>query len=540
MDTRLDDRNPMLIQAIDYLNSHPKASIRSVALDYGVDKSTLSRHRVRPTSRLLGQESNQRFSWRQERFLVDWIIEEDMRGYAPSRTRVHEMAQKLLRANGDDKPLGKKWIEGFKRRNKDIKPIIGKRLASERYNGASVEVLEPYFQRFKQIVDTYAVKKENIWNMDETGTQLGASHTSQVLASAKKSSTRVKKPNETEWVSVIECGSAGGKTIRPLIIFKGKSVQLQWFNFDEVPDWQYTTSTNGWTSNDIGMKWLTSIFIPETATELEEYRILVVDAHGSHVTIDFMYECKRNKIQLVYLPPHTSHVTQPLDLTIFSAIKARYRSLVQELAALDDAAKVKKERFIWGYNKARIDSTTPRAISSGFKAAGLVPFNPDKVLNSSFVHQVEKTTTTPTKASGNRRIKSNSPRTPKRASDWSRIASDIGSRSARKLLRRTGRHFERLTIEITQKDTEIRQLQAKLTPFLNKLKRKKVPVAPQEQFVNIEAIKAAYEASKVVDRLIEERQEVYEQNHPQSEYEMASLKALELGYESMLSEFNLV
>jgi hypothetical protein len=152
------------------------------------------------------------------------------------------MAEKLLVANGDDNPLGRKWIEGFKRRNSDISTLVGKRIASERHNGATREVLKAHFDRFKRVIDDYAVKRENIWNMDETGTQLGASIATKVLGDARKKSTLVKKPNETEWVSVVECISAAGRLIKPLIIFKGKSVQLQWFNSSEIPDWQYTTS----------------------------------------------------------------------------------------------------------------------------------------------------------------------------------------------------------------------------------------------------------------------------------------------------------
>jgi 4-hydroxybenzoate polyprenyltransferase len=259
MDSRLDNRDPKLLQGINYLDLNPGSSIRSAAKISGANRSTIARQLVRPTSRVLAKESSQRFSWRHERFLADWIKEEDARGHAPGRSRVLEMAQKLLRANGDDKPLGRKWIDGFKRRNSDVKTLIGKKIASERHNGASIEGLNAHFQRFKLTIDTYAVKERNIWNMDETGTQLGASIATKVLGNAKKKSTIVKKPNETEWVSVIECVSAAGKATRPLIVFKGKSVQLQWFNSSEVPDWQYTTSTNGWTSNDIALKWLKSI-----------------------------------------------------------------------------------------------------------------------------------------------------------------------------------------------------------------------------------------------------------------------------------------
>jgi transposase-like protein len=100
MDSRLENRDPSLLEAIEFYYSNRKASIRFVAKKFDVNRSTLRRHLIRPTTRGLGQESNQRFSWRHERFLVDWIKQEDTRGYAPSRSRVQEMAEKLLVANG--------------------------------------------------------------------------------------------------------------------------------------------------------------------------------------------------------------------------------------------------------------------------------------------------------------------------------------------------------------------------------------------------------------------------------------------------------
>lgn len=162
MDSRLENRDPSLLEAIEFYYSNRKASIRFVAKKFDVNRSTLRRHLIRPTTRGLGQESNQRFSWRHERFLVDWIKQEDTRGYAPSRSRVQEMAEKLLVANGDDNPLGRKWIEGFKRRNSDISTLVGKRIASERHNGATREVLKAHFDRFKRVIDDYAVKREHL------------------------------------------------------------------------------------------------------------------------------------------------------------------------------------------------------------------------------------------------------------------------------------------------------------------------------------------------------------------------------------------
>jgi DDE superfamily endonuclease len=120
---------------------------------------------------------------------------------------------------------------------------------------------------------------------------------------------------------------------------------------ENVPDFLYTTSNNGWTSNDIGLRWLDEVFLPETENN-GETQLLLVDGHRSHTSTEFMWKCYKNNILLVYLIPHSSHVLQPLDLAYFSPLKSRYRKQLMELAKFDDSAPVKKMQFLLYYNKA--------------------------------------------------------------------------------------------------------------------------------------------------------------------------------------------
>ena len=48
----------------------------------------------------------------------------------------------------------------------------------------------------------------------------------------------------------------------------------------------------------------------------EDWRILILDGHYSHV-IEFMDYCETNQIALYCLPPHSTHILQPLDVGLF-------------------------------------------------------------------------------------------------------------------------------------------------------------------------------------------------------------------------------
>jgi hypothetical protein len=53
-----------------------------------------------------------------------------------------------------------------------------------------------------------------------------------------------------------------GVALNPLIIFRAKSIQEQWFKKDFLakhPSWHVTFSENGWTSNDIAIEWLEKV-----------------------------------------------------------------------------------------------------------------------------------------------------------------------------------------------------------------------------------------------------------------------------------------
>ena len=56
----------------------------------------------------------------------------DERGYPASHARVREMANKICVANGDTKPLGRKWLEQFKQRNPDVKNVLGRGVKASR------------------------------------------------------------------------------------------------------------------------------------------------------------------------------------------------------------------------------------------------------------------------------------------------------------------------------------------------------------------------------------------------------------------------
>ncbi|KAF4919995.1 hypothetical protein CGCF245_v015732 [Colletotrichum fructicola] len=212
--------------------------------------------------------------------------------------------------------------------------------------------------------------------MDETGILEGKGNNGLVLGSAATKSVRKKQPGSRAWVSIIECISAGGAAIHPLVIYKGKTVQQQWFPLELGPydGWEFTSTENGWTTDATAVEWLERVFIPQTKpSSPNQARLLILDGHWSHTTTDFMWLCYTNNIYLLFLPPHTSHVLQPLDQSVFSPVKAAYRKELGYLSQWIDSTVIGKRNFISCYQKARLAGLTAGNIKSGWKYTGLWP-----------------------------------------------------------------------------------------------------------------------------------------------------------------------
>ena len=113
-----------------------------------------------------------------------------------------------------------------------------------------------------------------------------------------------------------------------------------------------------------------------------EPRLLILDGHRSHETTEFMYSCFQNNVYLLFLPPHTSHVLQPLDLSVFSSLKSHYRKEVGFLTLLTDSSPIGKQNFLSCYAKARKEALSAKIIKAGWKATGLWPKSMAKPLMS--------------------------------------------------------------------------------------------------------------------------------------------------------------
>jgi hypothetical protein len=96
-------------------------------------------------------------------------------------------------------------------------------------------------------------------------------------------------------------------------------------------DWVLAVSENGWITNELGLKWLEHFNRHTKERSVGGYRLLILDGHESHNSHKFQQYCKVAKIITLCMPPHSSHLLQPLDVGCFSPLKRAYGRQAKEM-----------------------------------------------------------------------------------------------------------------------------------------------------------------------------------------------------------------
>ena len=246
------------------------------------------------------------------------------------------------------------------------------RQASEDQN----RVLE-YFQKLQKTIEDEGIIPEDIWNMDETGFRIGIGK-DQLIVTKRKRAHLFSMPENRESATAIEAISAGGSYIPAFLILSGQVHMSNWYQQPELEDETIIAlSSTGYSNDEISLKWIQHFNKYSRPTGLK--RLLILDGHSSHHTIEFIEFCESHKIILFAMPPHLTHLLQPLDVVVFQPLK-HYHAKALDLIVRDGVVNITKLEFlgcIQGIRKQAFKKTT---ILSAFKKTGISPWDPQLVL----------------------------------------------------------------------------------------------------------------------------------------------------------------
>ncbi len=110
----------------------------------------------------------------------------------------------------EDRIVGHQWLKQFFERNLEYHVRKQKALAADRKHGHSVHDMSDYFEKVKYVMSKKRITDLDVWNMDETGFQIGCGKAQLVVTIDFTKTLRMIDPKNRDYITSVECiGSAG-------------------------------------------------------------------------------------------------------------------------------------------------------------------------------------------------------------------------------------------------------------------------------------------------------------------------------------------
>lgn len=309
-------------------------------------------------------------------------------GFGISRQEVFQIVTEFIKINKiktpfrDDCP-GDDWFMNFKRRQN----LSIKKPQSVEYSRKKMTdpfVINNYFDILKKALDDLNLNDspELIWNLDESSFSHDPYKTKIVGARGKPSSRTTSGPGR-ENTTILSAVSASGLKAPPLIVFKGKNIWDSWITNEEsgFAGTAYAASPKGWMDSDIFHNYFLKTLLPA----LGDVRpvLLIYDGHSTHVNVKLIELARENQITILKLPPHSSHLLQPLDLAVFKSLKNNWDKELVVWQRKNVGVKIPKKKFseLIGQTWRNL---SPDIIKNGFRKSGIFPFNRNVIPEEKF------------------------------------------------------------------------------------------------------------------------------------------------------------
>lgn len=368
-----------------------QTGLREACRKYGIPKSTLQDRKSGKRPDRIGKKGPEPvLGLTGEQQVVQWIIDIAKCGFPVKKNELLDTVQKIINDLGNPNPFkdnrpGQTWYMNFLKRN----PEISLRSA-ESINKARARVTEESIRLWFRELENFLKETghqevlecpERIFNGDESGFSL-CPKTGKVLGPRGfRNLYEVKAGSEKDNLTVLVTFNARGDLCPPLIVFPyirpPKSVT------DSMPDhWSLGRSETGWMKGEVFFEYIVNDFnswLEEN--EIQKPVLLLVDGHKAHMSLMLSSMCETLGIILYALPPNTTHMLQPADVSVFAPLKANWKKVVRNFLNQPENINksVTKNNFCLLFKQIIEQPQMSTNIKNGFRKCGLFPLNPDAI-----------------------------------------------------------------------------------------------------------------------------------------------------------------
>ncbi|XP_020287527.1 uncharacterized protein LOC109856551 [Pseudomyrmex gracilis] len=284
--------------------------------------------------------------------------------------------------NTNAKMAGEDWFHRFMQRNKEITIRKPESLSRARCNGMQEEKVRDFYKMLEKVIDDNNLwdRPECIYNQDETGLPLNNRPPNIIAAKGSKDVISMTSVERGENVTVLACMNAAGQFIPPFVLFKGVRKRDD-FMIGMPSGTEIVMTEKGWITEDAFKMWLDHFNRYRTKGKV----ILILDGHLSHTNLAVVDLCEASEIELVLIPPHTSHALQPLDVSFFKPLKTYYHQQATTWQHSNTGKGISKIVFGGLLKQAWNLSATVGNATKGFEKTGIYPLNLNAIPAHKFV-----------------------------------------------------------------------------------------------------------------------------------------------------------
>ena len=323
-----------LEEAKQFLEEHPSESKTTAAIIFGLNVKTLTAS-IRRNSRTKKGGQNRMMKDHEIRALDQFIRSLLAHGIPPTHQIVFNAIGSLKRAH-DPAFVGpsQRWFRSWWK-SSGLHKIKTKPLPMTRFEAAHESGLMQWFENYKLVLEELEIRhRRNILNFDEAGFRIGCMKGQEVLLPPDIRQFYAVSPENRRSATIMETiNAAGDFPPPPMIIIQGHDIMATWFSEDLPQGTRIVPSNSGFTSDKIGIEYLQHLIKHTDCGPDADWKLLLMDNHGSHITPEFVKLANENRIRPFPFIPHLTHCMQPLDVGVFEPYKHWHDKAISEFVA---------------------------------------------------------------------------------------------------------------------------------------------------------------------------------------------------------------
>jgi hypothetical protein len=272
----------------------------------------------------------------EEQGILTWIAQRQESGDCPSPKEVRWRAADIRKMRVDDERLPKRgWWSSFKGRYGDMIGVkIGNSRDSDRCQVSSEEV-KAYYKDVKDALRRIMTPAQML-NMDESGLSGRPNKGKRKKIVFCKDSGKIptfREERDVSHVSIVSTISLEGESLKPMFLtvtgVKNRTPEERLIR----KRYEVFKTPKGYQTAESMAHYVTTILTPYCQKVREELAdpnatiFLIMDNYDSHKTPLLLKMYQDLNVRVIWLPPHSSHFLQMLDVTLFANLKRQYAEL---------------------------------------------------------------------------------------------------------------------------------------------------------------------------------------------------------------------